>query len=364
MKKTVFCMLLAFCVGITGFVFAENGITVTLPDCFDFNENDVIMLYKPYVSEGENIKAIDYNTFLELAGGCVLEEQEKDMPNRQDLEDGAILCVRSNDKAPQNMFLGLDGTARPCRIHIVNYGNADNDGFEFYYDSCYRYDPALIEELWERGVPLINEEGKLSMFYNGVRIIEDERPVEYPGNGDVLIVENSRRAGILPFDIGVDEDPERNLTREQFCELIFNMLAKSDKYLELTSETAFSDTDNSRVNTLYHAGLVNGVGDGLFSPDQYVTRETAAVIANRIAEYLGLERDPQWETYVYADDERISDWAREDIYKLQSIQIMIGKEYQLFDPKVYLERYDGVRIIQRLLERYDEMIEYETIGLE
>ena len=361
MKKILFGLLLAFLLCI-GPVFAEDD--VPLSNCFNFDKNDVIMLYKPYVLEGENIKVIDHNTFVELAEKFVLKQQEKVTPNTQNLEDGAILCVRSNSKAPQNLFLGLDGTARPCRIHIVNYGNANNDGFEFFYDSCYRYDSALIETLWERGVSLTNEDGGLAMFYNGVRVIEEPRPVEYPGKGDILIVEDSRRAGILPFDIGVDENPERNLTRERFCELAFNMLAKSEKGLELAYEPVFHDTNNSRVNALFHAGLINGVGDGLFAPEQYVTRETAAIVANRMADYFGLKRDPQWKNFLYADDEMISAWAREDIYQLQSMQIMVGKEFQLFDPKAYLDRYDGVRIIKRIIEKYDEMIEYEKLGIE
>lgn len=107
-----------------------------------------------------------------------------------------------------------------------------------------------------------------------------------------------------------------------------------DKAMDISrkqfSENVFSDIDDSRVTALYYEGIIKGRGENIFEPDSNLTREEAAVILCRIAEYMGMTGGTDEEKY--ADDKDISQWARESVYKLKALGVMNGTDNG-FEPK-------------------------------
>lgn len=76
--------------------------------------------------------------------------------------------------------------------------------------------------------------------------------------------------------------PNSAVTREQMCCIIARYLAAYDIELPLTERTAFADRDDisnwavENVDALYQMGLINGMGDNMFSPRASATRAQCA----------------------------------------------------------------------------------------
>lgn len=94
--------------------------------------------------------------------------------------------------------------------------------------------------------------------------------------------------------------------------------------------------------------------NGLFKPTGSLTRQQAAAI---IVRALGLEHrapDPGYETS-YVDDARISDYARDGVYIMQELSIMMGDPTtNKFNPHKPLTRGQASAIIIRFLQYLEE----------
>lgn len=125
------------------------------------------------------------------------------------------------------------------------------------------------------------------------------------------------------------------ITREEFCDLAFELLVQNNQ--EVASfgviESAFSDTDNVRVNYLYHLGIISGraewtkgLGDHIvFDPHSYINRQEAAKILDKLYDVLLPKESGDIEIKEkYNDDEQIEDWAREYVYSISNRKIMEG----------------------------------------
>ena len=78
-----------------------------------------------------------------------------------------------------------------------------------------------------------------------------------------------------------------NITREEFCELIMNVYYTTNSVvLEEQDKHIFSDTENNAVINAHKAGIVAGKGDGMFMPDDFITRQEMAVMISRTLENI------------------------------------------------------------------------------
>ena len=101
----------------------------------------------------------------------------------------------------------------------------------------------------------------------------------------------------------------------------------------------------------YALGIVNGVGNGRFAPDESITREEAAKMLWNAADLLGYQ--PTEEPLDFADKDEISDWALESVNAISSISgadrpIMQGTGNNRFSPKDSYTREQAVATVYRL----------------
>lgn len=80
--------------------------------------------------------------------------------------------------------------------------------------------------------------------------------------------------GFISDDLGIS-DYTVSITREKFCELGYDFLKTCvrARVNHLSSADVFNDTSNIKVLCLANAGIIAGRGYGIFSPDDYITRE-------------------------------------------------------------------------------------------
>lgn len=134
-----------------------------------------------------------------------------------------------------------------------------------------------------------------------------------------------------------------NISREEFCVLLANLIcvrenySSIDKYVSDKGITYLrnyfedcADADNA-INILYALGIVNGRDETHFDPYGTITREEAATLLCRVAEFyiwVGVETELDYE-----DMGSISDWARFYVTWANEYGIMTGVSDTEFAPQ-------------------------------
>lgn len=139
------------------------------------------------------------------------------------------------------------------------------------------------------------------------------------------------------------------ITREEFCELIYNYCYNVVKEVDtVTGENKFTDTTNSKIIRLNAMGIINGKSETEFAPNDLLTREEAAVILNRMVNKT--IPVPVTEMYFNFDDEAsISDWASDSIQIMCNMGVMNGVGDNKFAPK---ETYTTEQAIATIVRVY------------
>lgn len=159
-------------------------------------------------------------------------------------------------------------------------------------------------------------------------------------------IERAFDYGIVPLYLKTDEKEfTKPLTRIEFCDMIYRTLQCLDMVPE-PAENIFTDCNDSRIMSLVAAGIINGVEDTLFVPDGEITREQAAAVLARTAEYLGFVPDNK-EVYI-ADT--ISNWSKEYVYMMYNSGIMDGIGDDKFDAYGSYTKEQSITAQTRLYE--------------
>ncbi|MCD8048060.1 MAG: S-layer homology domain-containing protein [Clostridia bacterium] len=141
--------------------------------------------------------------------------------------------------------------------------------------------------------------------------------------------------------------PDQNVTRAQFVTMLNNAFSLP----AYEGDAVFTDVPAdswyySAVMAAYQAGIVKGSGD-LFNPDSLVTRQDMAVFAYRAAQYKGLSADnPTGEAF--DDDSDISDYAKDSVYAMRTLGIINGMTETTFSPLGNATRAQAATIIAKL----------------
>lgn len=149
-----------------------------------------------------------------------------------------------------------------------------------------------------------------------------------------------------------------NITREQFCILLANMIAVNDNYASLDTymldrgqaylKNYFVDcggVDDS-VNMLYALGIVNGRDETHFDPYGTISREEAATLLCKTAEmYMWIGTETSLD---YWDTQDISEWARFYVTWANEYGIMTGVTETEFAPRDNYTVEQAVATIIRL----------------
>ena len=116
------------------------------------------------------------------------------------------------------------------------------------------------------------------------------------------------------------------------------------------NSVSFSDCEDDKINFLSGAGIIYGMGDGTFAPDESITREQASTILYRTAEFLGNKTMPTAIKMVYTDESEISDWAKPSVACMNAMGIMNGVSKKEFAPK---QTYTVEQAIATMLRLYE-----------
>lgn len=152
---------------------------------------------------------------------------------------------------------------------------------------------------------------------------------------------------------------EEDITRKEFAILLSNLLSKvTMKDLSTPIDIKFTDTNDERILNLAKLGVINGVGNNKFDPQGCITREQAAKMLMEASRVGGITSDKNEGSY--ADENTISEWAKEGVYFCSEQGIMNGTGKNNFDPKKTYSREMGIITILRLYKLVEEKQEVTT----
>lgn len=156
--------------------------------------------------------------------------------------------------------------------------------------------------------------------------------------------------GIISGKSETSFEPESSITREE----IVKMLAVLQQLTLDDEESVFTDVKKndwffSYVNAAAKAGIVNGVGDGVFGTGRNVTRQDIAVMLYNIAIKNG-ETEAQDEIKLdFTDAEEISDYAKNAVALLSKLKVINGYDDKSFRPQNNVTRAEAAKLIREFI---------------
>lgn len=161
-------------------------------------------------------------------------------------------------------------------------------------------------------------------------------------------VERYYLAGLLPDTLCCDF--QKPITRGELTRLLYPVLrtVPAKWTADISFGDIYRDPDASFIEYAAYLGVVNGTGNGQFSPHATLTREQAAKIICKTAELLGapLPENPE---KIWADAAEIGSWAGGFVSAVDAAGIMQGVGGGRFSPKTALTREQVICMMARTL---------------
>lgn len=146
--------------------------------------------------------------------------------------------------------------------------------------------------------------------------------------------------------------PNAAMTRGMFV-TVLGRLASAD--VSGYAKSSFSDVKSDAYYMGYiewasKNNIVNGVGNGRFAPDQSITREQMAVIMSNYAKTISYTLPKVHVENIFADNGKISAYAKEAVKQMQMAGVISGKNGNLFDPQGTATRAEVSAVLRRFVE--------------
>ncbi len=137
--------------------------------------------------------------------------------------------------------------------------------------------------------------------------------------------------------------PDALITRSEFIAVLVKAQGMTG-----TKETSYPDMAGhwaqEILKTGYANGVVSGYPDGLFHPNDPITREQMAVLVDRTLRYT-MTSAPQ----PMADQGEISSWAEDAVKRMLSFKVMGGYPDGTFRPKALATRAEAAAVILKTI---------------
>lgn len=151
--------------------------------------------------------------------------------------------------------------------------------------------------------------------------------------------------------------PDSKVTRAEFAAMLVRILGLQGTHADGDSQFKDVPADSwyaDAVSAASDAGLIQGVGGGLFKPNESVTREQMTVMVWRAYERFirgeeeAVSIDAEHILAAFQDEDRISEWARTAVAAAWEEGFVQGVAADQFDPSGSATRAQAATILQRI----------------
>ena len=174
-----------------------------------------------------------------------------------------------------------------------------------------------------------------------------------PGHWAYEAVEYVNGKGLMSGVGGGSFSPGQPTTRGMLVTILYRM--EGEPEYENTGTIRFTDVNDDAwyAKGVYWAaenGIVKGVGDGRYLPEDPVTREQMAAIFHRYAGYKGYDVTAQGDLSAFTDAASVGDWAREALIWAVDKELINGMGDGTVNPRGTATRAQTAAILMRFCE--------------
>lgn len=163
---------------------------------------------------------------------------------------------------------------------------------------------------------------------------------------------------------GIGDDnfgPNSSMTRAMFVTVLWRMSGKPS-VADISKAKSFTDIDSSAWYAEAVAwgsanGIVNGVSDSEFAPNNLVTREQMCTLLSRFLKYKDISLKSTAEAIEFTDKAQISSWAEDAVTLCQQAGLITGYPDGSFKPKGNAARAENAAVFERMIKTVLEQAE-------
>lgn len=163
-------------------------------------------------------------------------------------------------------------------------------------------------------------------------------------------VETLAEKGVISGDGDGRFRPNDTVTREEFVKMLMEASGIASEGVACPFVDVFkNDWFYSYVGAARQAGIVNGLSDSIFGVGLKISRQDAAVMINRAADYVGKNLVSAKEYTSFSDEGQIAEYAADAVRKLYECGVINGMEDGSFRPYSTCTRAEAAKMIYGLL---------------
>lgn len=145
-------------------------------------------------------------------------------------------------------------------------------------------------------------------------------------------------------------NPDSDITRAEFVQILYNISGMGTSGAEEFDDVKSDDWFAEAVSWAVNNGIINGTGNGNFSPYVPITREQTVVIIYRFLTFMGMD----WEIgskEEFSDSDSISDYAKYEVKWAKINGIVSGRPDGTFAPADRITRAESAAMILRTIKK-------------
>lgn len=157
-------------------------------------------------------------------------------------------------------------------------------------------------------------------------------------------------AGVINGVSDTEFAPNDSISREAFLTMLIRALGNEldTDYEEVFDDVKTTDWYYQYVMEGYKMGIVNGTSSVSFGTGANISRQDLCTMIARALESKGIEMDTE-AISEFADSIMIEDYAKDAIYGLKNLGIIDGKDNNYFDPRGIATRAEAAKIMSGLI---------------
>lgn len=143
--------------------------------------------------------------------------------------------------------------------------------------------------------------------------------------------------------------PQDNITRAEFIKILSGAFGLSGNVDKVFADCPSSHWSYPYVSAAVKNGITNGISNEIFGVNENITRQDMAVFCYRVANMMK-NNLPQKKGGNFRDNDSIADYAKEAVFTLKTMKIINGKGDNEFQPLQFATRAEAAKIVYELLQ--------------
>ena len=145
------------------------------------------------------------------------------------------------------------------------------------------------------------------------------------------------------------------MTRADFCDMVVTFYEKvTDTVAELPEENPFLDCNRESVQKAYQLGMIAGIEEGIFRPEDALTREQLSILLVRMLEKCGMDLSDFATETTFSDTGNLQQGTQQYLSQAYSAGLLSGYGDNTFRPKQTLTVQEAVTAFLRAYHFYEQ----------